>query len=287
MATFTNKATLSFNGGSVDSNTVTGEILEVLSAEKNAITDSYSPGEELTYVISMRNTGPTALTGLSLTDDLGAYSFGPEGSSVTLYPLNYVAGSAAYYVNGVLQSAPAVTAGPPLTFSGLSVPAGGSAVLIYKASVTGFAPPQSGSLITNTATISGGGLSAPVTVTETVSAAAEPELSITKSLCPATVTENGQLSYTFTIQNTGNTPAVATDDLVVSDSFQPILENLSVSYNGVTWAEGVNYTYDASTSAFATLPGQITVPAASYTQNADGSFTTVPGVSTLVVTGTV
>ena len=34
MATFTNKATLSYNGGSVDSNIVTGEILEVLSLTK-------------------------------------------------------------------------------------------------------------------------------------------------------------------------------------------------------------------------------------------------------------
>ena len=39
VATFTNKATLSYNGGSVDSNTVTGELLEVLSITKTAILD--------------------------------------------------------------------------------------------------------------------------------------------------------------------------------------------------------------------------------------------------------
>ena len=41
MATFTNRATLSYTGGIVDSNTVTGEILDVLSASKIAVMDDY------------------------------------------------------------------------------------------------------------------------------------------------------------------------------------------------------------------------------------------------------
>ena len=39
MATFTNFATLSYNGGTTNSNTVTGEILETLSAVKTAVLD--------------------------------------------------------------------------------------------------------------------------------------------------------------------------------------------------------------------------------------------------------
>lgn len=287
MATFTNKATLSFTGGSVDSNTVTGEILEVLSAEKTAIPASYGPGDEVTYVISMRNSGPTALTGLSLSDNLGAYTIGDAEAPLTLYPLSYVEGSVAYYVNGVLQSTPAVTAGPPLVITGLSVPAAGNGILIYKARVNSFAPMDIEATVTNVATISGGVLSTPVTVTETISAESEASLSITKSLYPTTVPENGQLTYTFTIQNTGNTPALPGDNLVVTDTFDPVLDPIAVSYNGAVWTEGVNYTYDRATGAFATLPGQISVDAASYTQNPDGSFTVSPGVSTLVVSGTV
>jgi len=286
LATFTNKATLSFNGGSVDSNTVTGEILDVLSADKSANPETYTAGEEINYVISLRNTGPSALTGINVSDDLGAYTLG-EDPPTTVYPLSYVAGSLSYYVNGVLQPAPTVTAGPPLSISGLSIPAGGSALLIYRATANAFAPPAAGGSITNTATISGGGLSAPLTVSATVTAVNGPQLSITKNLCPTTVTENGQISYTFTILNTGNAPALATDNLVLSDTFVPALENLSVRYNGAAWTEGTNYSYDEATGEFASLPGQISVPAATYTQNADGSFTVTPGVSTLVVTGTV
>jgi len=39
---------------------------------------------------------------------------------------------------------------------------------------------------------------------------------------------------------------------------------------------------------FATVPSAITVPAATFTQNpATGAWSVIPGVSTLVVTGTV
>ena len=283
MATFTNRATLSFAGGTVDSNTVTGEILETLSGSKTAVVDQYTAGDSITYLVSLRNSGTTALTGLTVTDNLGAYDF----SGTTLYPLTYTAGSLNYFVNGVQQAPPAVTAGPPLSVTGISIPAGGTAMLVYQVSVNDYAPLTAESTVINTATVSGGGLTAPVTLTETVTAAAQAQLSISKALCPAVVSDNGQLTYTFVIQNSGNTPAVATDDLVVTDTFDPILNPITVTYNGTVWTEGTEYTYDTASGAFATVAGQITVPAATYTQNADGTWTVDPGVSTLVVTGTV
>ncbi|MBR2895681.1 MAG: DUF11 domain-containing protein [Oscillospiraceae bacterium] len=283
MATFTNKATLSYNGGSVDSNTVTGELLEVLSITKTAILDEYTTGDTVTYVVALRNTGPTALTGLTVTDTLGGYSVGTD----TLYPLTYVANSITYYVNGVLQPAPTVTAGPPLSVTGLSVPAGGNALLIYETTVNNYAPLAEGSTITNTATASGGGISTPVSATETITVGQRAMLTISKSLSPTVVTENGQLTYTFIIENTGNTPAAATDNIVVTDTFDPILNPIAVTFNGIAWTEGVNYTYNAATGEFSTTAGEITVPAATYTQNPDGTWTISPGVSTLTVTGTV
>ena len=52
--------------------------------------------------------------------------------------------------------------------------------------------------------------------------------------------------------------------------------------------EGVDYTYDEATGAFATLPGVITVPAASYVQDpTTGEWTVTPGVSTLTIVGTI
>lgn len=283
MASFTNFATLSYNGGTTNSNIVTGEILEALTAVKTAVSANYSAGDRITYALSLVNTGTAAITDYTVTDNLGGYTVGAN----TVYPLAYNAGTVRYYINGVLQTAPTVTAGPPLTVTGLTVPAGGSAVLIYETTATPVAPLATGSSITNTATITGGGLTTPITAQATVETANSAELSISKALSPTTVTENGQITYTFVISNTGNTEATATGNVVVTDTFSPILRNIAVTYNGTAWTEGTNYTYNAATGVFTTLAGQITVPAASFTQNTDGTFTVTPGTATLVITGTV
>ena len=49
-----------------------------------------------------------------------------------------------------------------------------------------------------------------------------------------------------------------------------------------------NYSYNAATGTFATQEGQITVPAATFTQDATtGEWTVTPGAGTLTVTGTI
>ncbi|MBQ4165305.1 MAG: hypothetical protein IJD85_03185, partial [Oscillospiraceae bacterium] len=193
-----------------------------------------------------------------------------------------------YFVNGVLQPAPAVTAGPPLVISGLTVPAGGNAIVVYEATANTFAPLGDGASITNTAVITGTGITNPVTVQETITADSTARLTITKALSPETVTENGELTYTFTIQNYGSTPIVATDNATVTDTFNPILNPIAVTFNGAAWTEGVNYTYNEATGEFATIPSQITVPAATYTQDpATGEWLVQPGSVVLRVAGTV
>lgn len=284
MATFRNQATLSYNGSSTTSNVVVGEITQVLSAEKHAPVDTYQTGDQLTYVVSITNGGTAAFTALTVTDDLGAYEFGTE----ILTPLTYVEGSVALYQNGVLQTDPAVTAGPPLAFAGITVPAMGNVVLIYSARVNEFADPSGEGVITNTATVGGNGLSTPIAVSETVRGEESVLLSITKAISPVPVAENGRLTYTFVIENYGTRPAVATDNLTVTDTFDPILTDLAVTFNGAPWTEGAQYAYAQATGLFTTQEGQITVPAASFTRDpVTGAFTTLPGVATLVVTGTV
>lgn len=282
MATFFNQATLSYSGGTVSSNVTTGELVEVLSVTKTAVVDNYTQGDEITYAINLINTGATALTGLTLTDDLGAYPFGTE----TLYPLEYVAGSVKFFADGVLQPAPDVTAGPPLVIDGISVPASGVTTVLYTVRTNGYASPIGTGEIVNTATITGGATT--VEASETITAAQAPSLSITKAINPATVSENGELTYTFVIQNSGNTAATAADAIVVTDTFDPILSGITVTYNGTAWTSPANYTYTEATGEFATVAGQITVPAATYAQDpVTGLWSVTPGEATLTVTGTV
>ena len=284
MATFQNQATLTYGGNVTTSNVVTGELQQAVSVAKYAVSDTYTQGEVLTYVISLVNSGTTPLTELTVTDNLGAYVL--NGND--LVPLDYVADSLAYYVGGVLQPTPVIAATDPLVVTGITVPAGGNAFLVYQARVNEFASPAQGGSVTNTVTVTGTALPAPITASETVTSDSEAFLTIGKSLNPTTVSEGDRLTYTFVIQNFGNTAVVTTDDAVVTDNFDPILSDLAVTFNGAAWTEGVQYTYDDTTGVFATIPANITVPAATYTQNpATGAWSVVPGVSTLVVVGTV
>ena len=284
MAQFTNQAQLSYNNATINSNVAVGEILEVLTAAKTAVTETYSQGDTVTYAVSAVNTGSTPLNGIAVSDDLGAYNFG----EATLYPLSYVDGSARLYINGVLQTAPTVTAGPPLVISGITIPAGGNMVLIYEATVNSYAPLGDGDSIVNTATVTGGGLSTPLTVTETVTPVSAPMLSITKSISPVPVAENGIVTYTFVIRNNGNAPADAAANVTLSDTFLPVLSDLTVLLDGVALTPVTDYTYAVTEGNFATVPGVITVPAATYTQDpTTGAWSITPGVTTLTVTGTI
>ena len=284
MAIFSNQATLTYNGSSTNSNIAYGEILDVLAATKTAVEGTYTPGDLVTYVVTLRNTGTAALAGLTVQDNLGGYPFG----GTTVYPLTYEAGSLAMFVNGAPQAAPAVTAGPPLEITGITVPAGGDVVLVYQAQANAYANPAVGGVIENTVTITGDGLSAPVTATETVNAQAGPDLTISKSITPAQVVDNDRVTYTFVIQNSGNQAVVATDNAAITDTFDPILTALAVTFDGAAWTQGVQYNYNETTGVFSTVPGQILVPAATYTQDpVTGAYTVSPGIATLVVTGTI
>lgn len=283
MAFFTNQVQLRYGNEITNSNITVGEIQEVLTVTKTAVKETYRQGGTVTYIISIVNAGTAEYTGLTLSDDLGTYAFG----TTTRTPLDYSAGTIRYYQNGVLQTAPTVEAGPPLTITGVNVPAGGNATIVYETRLNAYAPLQLEAEITNVVTVSGTCVSG-ITASETVSAVAEPVLSITKSVSPVPVTECGRLTYTFVIQNTGNVPADSTTEVSVTDTFDPVLRNLTVTFNGTAWTAPTNYTYDETTGMFTTVLGEVTVPAATYTQNSEtGEWSTNPGVSTLIVTGTI
>ncbi len=284
MATFFNTATLLYNGTATNSNTTVGELVQTITATKTALSGNYTVGEPVSFIINIVNSGTSTVNALTVTDDLGAYVTAGGG---TVTPLTYVDNSLRFFVNGRVSAAPAVTAGPPMTITGIDVPAGGNVALIYEATANAFAPLAEGSSINNTATVSGGGLTEAITADATIATLNAPRLSITKSMNPTTVVDNSELTYTFIIQNTGNTAITATDIVSVTDTFNPILNPITVTINGTPAAETTAYTYNNTTGEFATVPGAITVPAATYTQGADGTVTVTPGVTVLQVTGTI
>lgn len=282
MATFTNQATITLGDSITNSNVVTGEISTGLTVAKTALTENYGRGESITYAVTIANATASPYNNVGFTDDLGAFTL-PDGIT-TVTPLTYIDGSLIYFVNGVIAAEPGVTAGPPLAVTGIDIPAGGTVTLIYQGRVNGFAPLDVGASIVNTVTVD---LAEDQTATATVTVREEVNLSIAKAVCPAVIT-NGELTYTFIIQNTGNLAVVATDNLVVSDVFDPVLNDIVVTLNGATLVEGEGYTYDAATGAFATTNGAVTVPAATYTRDAvTGALVITPGSAVITVTGRV
>ena len=283
MARFTNQAQIRYGDAVSNSNIAVGEILEVLSVTKTAVKNTYGQNDSVTYIVSIVNAGTVPFTGITVTDDLGAYGFGGG----TLTPLTYVSDTIKYYVNGVAAATPAIQADPPLRISGLSIPAKGNITLIYESLINRYAPLAIESSIVNTVTVSGNGIT-PVQAEETIQAESAPVLMITKSVSPVPVTENGTLTYTFLIQNMGNIPAEESTGVILTDQFDPILSNLTVTFNGAAWSEPANYTYNEETGAFATVAGQVKVPAATFAQDSEtGVWNISPGVSTLVITGTI
>ena len=282
MATFTNQATLSYNGNTTNSNVTTGELISTLTATKTAISQTYSRGEGVAYAVTLVNSGTTPLTGISLTDNLGAYTVGAE----TFYPLDYVDGSVRLIINGLPATAPTVEAGPPLVISAITIPPSSNAVILYEATANQYAPLAIGSSITNTATVTGGTIAEAIVSTATVNVATATALTIAKAVCPDVVTDNGELTYTFIIQNSGNEPANADANIVITDLFNPILTGIAVTLNGEAFP-ATSYTYDETSGEFATLPGSVTVPAATYTTSTAGEIVLTPGVAVLKISGTV
>lgn len=282
MTQFTNQASLTYNNAVTLSNPITGTINETVTAAKNANPETYALNGEIVYVVSLANSGSNAATGITVTDDLGSYT--PSEGTSPVVPLTYVGGSAMLYVDAVLQSA-TVSAGPPLMVSGINIPAGKSAVLIYRARANQYAPLDTDGSIENTAVISGAGCN-DISVSKTVTPSAAPNLEIEKILSPSVVEENGQVTYTFIIKNYGNTAVEEDGSAVFRDTFTPPLSNISVTFNGKPWTANTNYTYDQSSGEFESVANQITVPVAEIEQNqTTGVVTVQPGTSTLVITG--
>lgn len=296
MSAFYNRATLNYGGEIIDSNTVQGELTTALALDKLAINATYRPGDTVAFAVSVANSGPADADGLRLSDDLGAYAYGGRA----LVPLEYVPGSARYFINGELLGAPEAEPGDALAFGGLRVPANGNATLIYAARANEFAPVGPEGAIISTSRLdvglanpapaamqpaSGAGL--PLFAAAEVRPEQGARLSIGKRLSPETVAPGEPLTYTLTIENDGNAPVAAGDGATVVDVFDPPLEIMSVRYNGEAWTAPVNYSYDPATGRFATVAGQLSVPAATATQDGEsGRWQVEPGASVIEITGT-
>lgn len=285
MAFFYNQANLSFSGRITSSNITEGEIITRVTLTKTAVTTDYGVGDNIVYAINLINADDIDKVGITLIDNLGA--FNPTGN-LEVIPLDYVNDSILYYQNGVLQPAPTVEANPSLVISGITIPAGGNVTVLYEARANEYAPRGINASIINVVNAEGEGLCDVLNDSAEVPTRNEALLTIAKAVSPETLTCGGEVTYTFIIQNHGNLPVVATDDAIITDVFNPILNNITVRVNDEVIEEGVGYSYNEETGEFATIGGALPVPEATFIRDPEtGIITTTPGVTILTVTGTI
>lgn len=282
----TNQASLNYeyNGQSatVLSNVATALLGEPLEVSKISLEDSYRLGDAITYSVSFLNSSGSALTNVTVIDDLGSVSEG----GVTVTPLSYIS-PAILLIDGVFSgNVTPVIGSDNVTFTIPSLPAGSRAQIIYKSAVNSYASISEGSEIINTVTLTADGFAGSVTDSDMITVESYADVTVTKTMTPTSIVDGDTLTYTFVISNFGNAPAT---NIVLSDSFDPAPENISVQVNGTavpatdyTYVGGV-LTFPADTSAY-----ELSLPAATFVRDpVSGLVTITPSSLTVSVVGVI
>ena len=284
MATIENFATVSYTSGGV-ATTRTSNIAEIelnssLGFTKETLGDTYTVGKPITYILSMTNDSSAPITGISVTDDLGTFTF----DTLELTPLDYTE-PALLLINGQDSTAllTVVATETDVTFSFPSLAPGATANIIYNATPNEFASPAQQSTISNEAELISDNDCASGTANATVTVANAADVEVVKSMCPNPVVCGEAVTYTIRIFNYGNIDA---EDVVLTDTFSPQPQNITVRRNGVV-LDATGYTYIDGTLTVPATDGD-TVPASTFSRNAEtGVVTTSPGIVEYVISGTI
>lgn len=282
----TNQASIAYKynnqSATAVSNIASAVLNDTLGVEKVSLENVYRLGDEITYVITVTNDGSSALTNVSVTDDLGAYTVGTQ----TVTPLAYT-GPAILFIDGVYNGniTPAVAA-DGISFNIAALSAGSVAQIIYKATVNNFAPLGAGAQVTNTVTVTANGINAPVSDSNTITVGDYADVTVTKSMTPSDIVDGDVLTYTFVINNYGNTEAT---DIVLTDAFDPAPENITVQINGAA-VPATDYSYVNGVLTLPTTPGstELSLPPATIMQDpVTGEVTVTPSSLTVTVIGAI
>jgi len=272
-----NSVTLTYNSGdntaSAASNVVSTSLLDSygISAQKVSANDSFRPGENLTYLVTVTNTGTQPVFAVEITDNLAAGL------------LTYVNNS-AFMVNDEGATPVEPTEITPLTIPVAEVLQSGESVTVLYVAQVSASVEDAVEEITNTALATArqseaGAVVEAEPVSVTIPREDFAQIDIVKAVDKAVISSGDTLTYTFTIENSGNIPAT---NVVITDTLPVGFEITSIESEteGVTTVYiATDYTVDANNTL--TLPvgnKTITVPA----RNESGN-----GVTTVTITGIV
>ncbi|GLZ78668.1 hypothetical protein Afil01_34750 [Actinorhabdospora filicis] len=177
-------------------------LLDKLEVTKTVSPANAKPGDKVSYRIEIANTGTTAATGVSLTDDL----------SGVIDDATYGADAKSTVDGANTTTQPSYTA-PRLTWTG-DIAAGKTVVVTYTATVKN--PPTGDSSLKNTVTVPGSNCASGSTDPDCATTVPIAWLKVKKTASPAQPLPGQKVTYTVTVTNPGTgayTGASVTDDL--------------------------------------------------------------------------
>ena len=288
--TLANTATITVPAGVIDSNagdngvTLVAQVnpLADLALSKSASPGPAYPGQPLTYTLAVTNLGPSAASGVVVTDVL------PAGLSL----------SSASSTQGACAGTVTVTCG-------LGTLASGGA-----ASVTLVATPTQAGLVVNTAIVSGDAVDPdPANNTASRSVTVDPSADLGASLtaAPDPVLPGAPLTYTLVVANRGPSPASAlriTDSLPAGALFNTYTSTIATctapgSGSVICSAAGLAVDDGLTVTLVVTAPPAIGMPVNVFTATATEfdpwptdnssavSVTVTPAVVDVSITGSV
>ena len=208
-----------------------------LTIVKTASTASATPGQQVSYTITVTNTGQTPYTGAAVTDDLTG-----------------LLDDAAYGADAAASTGAVSFTSPGLTWTG-NLAVGQAATITY--SVTVKNPDTGDNILTDTVTTAAAGANCPVSggtdprCTTTVPVAT---LTIVNTADVSTATPGSKIAYTLTITNSGQ---VRYDNAAVTDPLTAVTDDgVAFGDDAATTAGAVSYVSPDLTWTGDLTPGQ-------------------------------
>ena len=217
-----------------------------LTIVKTASTATATPGQAVTYTVTVTDSGQTPYTGAAFSDSLSG-----------------VLADASYNNDAAATSGTVSYASPVITWTG-DLALGASATITY--TVTVHNPDTGDDILTNTVTSATAGNNCPAgstdprcTVTVEISA-----LRIVNTASASTAAPGSAVPYTLTITNTGQTPYAGVS---VTDSLAGVLDDAAFNNDATTTAGSVRYASPDLTWTGDLAPGATAVITFSVTVN--------------------
>ena len=234
-------------GGTDPRCTVTVDV-SALTIVNTASVSTTTPGSTVVYTLTVKNTGQTPYTGVSVTD-----------------PLTGVLDDAAFNNDASTTSGSVSYASPNLTWTGDLAP-GATATITFSVTVNN--PDTGDKSLTTTVTSAAagnncpaGGTDARCTATVTVLI---PALAITKTATASTTTPGSTVGYTITVDDTGQTPYTG---ITVTDPLGGVLPDATYNNDAIASSGSVSYTSPTLTWTGDLTPGTTVTITYSITVN--------------------